>query len=67
MGNGLRQAIVDNAGFALVALVTVAVLIAVAYFFEKMAARRAAGSVLPSSVRRAISRCTTIRWRDDIA
>ena len=42
MGNGLRQAIVDNAGFALVALVTVAVLIAVAYFFEKMAARRAA-------------------------
>ena len=42
MGNGLRQAIVDNAGFALVALVTVAVLIAVAYLFEKMAARRAA-------------------------
>ena len=42
MGNGLRQAIVDNAGFALVALVTVAVLITVAYFFEKMAARRAA-------------------------
>ena len=49
MGNGLRQAIVDNAGFALVALVTVAVLIAVAYFFEKMAARRAAAKASSAS------------------
>ncbi len=40
MGNGLMQTIMDNAGFVAVCLVTVALLLGVAYLFEKAAKKR---------------------------
>ena len=38
MGNGLMQAVADNAGFVLVCLLTVVILVGIAYAFEKAAA-----------------------------